>query len=124
MEVSKVLLVEDNENLLFVVQERLKSEGYEIRVARDAVEGYLAFLLFKPDLVITDLQLPGENGLELMSRIRKVNDCKVRTIYVSGNLERFHTELEQEKGKPEVRLLAKPFSGSDLMSLVHEHWPW
>src|SRR5262245_18756032 len=118
MKTLKVLLVEDDESLSFVLQERLRSAGCETRAAGDAIEAYLAFLLFRPDLVITDLQLPGENGVEFVRRVRKVSDSKVRTIYMSGDLGQFGSELEQEKNRPEVSLLAKPFSGNELMKLV------
>jgi DNA-binding response OmpR family regulator len=114
----KVLLVEDNENLSFILQERLTSEGYEIRIAKDAAEGYSIYLRFRPDLVISDLQLPGENGVELVSRIRKVSNFNVRTIYMSADLDWLESEIEQEKDRPEVNVLAKPFSTGELMELI------
>ena len=118
MKALKVLLVEDDENLSFALQERLKFEGCETRAAGDAVEAYLTFVRFRPDLVITDLQLPGESGVDLVRRVRHLDDPNVRTIYMSGNLHQFRSELEQEKNRPEVSLLAKPFSGDELMKLV------
>lgn len=117
----KVLLVEDDENLSFILQERLTSEGYEIRIAKDAAEGYSIYLRFRPDLVISDLQLPGENGVELVSRIRKVTNFNVRTIYMSANLDWLESEIEQEKDRPEVNVLAKPFSTGELMELISAH---
>ena len=117
----KVLLVEDNENLSFLLQERLKSEGCETRLARDAAEGFSVYLRFMPDLVIADLQLPGENGVELLRRIRKVSKPNVRTIFMSADLGCLESEIEQEKGNPEVSVLAKPFSSGELMKLVAAH---
>ena len=117
----KVLLVEDDENLSFILHERLTSEGYEIRIAKDAAEGYSTYLRFRPDLVISDLQLPGENGVELISRIRKVSNFNVRTIYMSADLDWLESEIEKEKDRPEVNVLAKPFSAGELMELITAH---
>jgi two-component system response regulator (stage 0 sporulation protein F) len=121
MKAQKILVVEDDENLSFLLEERLKSEGCETRTARDAAEGYSIYLRFRPDLVISDLQLPGENGVELVRRIRKVSNPNVRTIYMSANLRGLESEIEQEKVRPEVNLLAKPFSSGELMRLVSAH---
>ena len=121
MKALKVLLVEDDDNLSFVLQERLNSEGCETRAAKDAAEGFSIYLRFRPDLVISDLLLPGENGVELLRRIRKLSNPKIRTIYVSAHLPWFESEMEQEKGRPEVDVLAKPFSSCELMHLVSAH---
>ncbi len=117
----KVLLVEDDDNLSFILQERLTSEGYEIRIAKDAAEGYSIYLRFRPDLVISDLQLPGENGVELVSRIRKVSNINIRTIYMSADLNSLESEIELEKDRPEVYVLAKPFTTGELMELISAH---
>ncbi len=84
----KILIVDDNEDLAFTLQMMLEDEGYEVRSAKDGQDGYWAYLEFKPDLVITDIQMPGENGLELMEHIRTHNPM-VRTIYMSGDLDSF-----------------------------------
>jgi|MudIll2142460700_1097286.scaffolds.fasta_scaffold166061_3 DNA-binding response OmpR family regulator len=121
MNALKVLLVEDDDNLAFVLQERLNSEGCETRTAKDAAEGFSIYLRFRPDLVISDLLLPGENGVELLRRIRKLSNPKIRTIYMSAHLGWFESEMEQEIGRPEVDVLAKPFSTSEFMNLVSTH---
>ena len=121
MKALKVLLVEDDDNLSFLLQERLESKGCETRIAKDAAEGFSIYLEFRPDLVISDLQLPGENGVELLRRIRKACNPNVRTIYMSAHLGWFKSEMEQEKGRPEVDVLAKPFSSCELLHLVAAH---
>jgi DNA-binding response OmpR family regulator len=118
MKAQKILLVEDDENLSFLLEQKLKAEGCDTRTARDAAEGLSIYLRFRPDLVISDLQLPGENGVELVRRLRKLNNSKVRTIYMSADLGALESEIDQEKGRPEVNVLAKPFSTGELMRLV------
>jgi two-component system NtrC family response regulator len=95
----------------------LELENHEIRIARNGPEGYLAYLQFHPDLVITDIQMPGENGMELMHHIRE-HDPQVKTIYMSGNLMRFSSLLEEEGKKYPVNYLDKPFSREELIGRV------
>jgi len=111
------LVVDDNYELASIIQEMLEAEGYEIMSAGDGRDGYLTYLLFRPDVVITDLQMPGENGLKLMERIR-AHDPEVRTIYMSGDLSRFGSLLEKEKTSYRISLLEKPFSREKLMGLL------
>jgi CheY-like chemotaxis protein len=114
----KVLLVEDDENLSYLLRQLLEFKGYETATAKDGAEGVLIYRLFKPDLVISDLELPGENGVIAVRRMRSADNRQVRTIFMSGNLAQFSNELEREKVRPEVTLLAKPFSNRDLLNLV------
>ena len=113
----KILVVDDNEYIAFTLRMMLEDEGFEVISAKDSQDGYSTLLAFKPDLVITDIQMPGENGLELMEHIRRHNPT-VRTIYMSGDLESFLPPLEEEKKKYPVSLLEKPFSKGELMGLL------
>lgn len=92
-------------------------ETHEVRLARDGRDGYLAYLLFEPDLVITDIDMPGRNGLELMKEIR-IHNPAVKTIYISGDLNRFSLPLEAEKTRYGAGFLRKPFSRSELLWLL------
>ena len=115
----KILIVDDNPEFASIVQEMLKAEGHEIRLAADGRFGYLAYLVFQPDLVITDLQMPGENGLELVRQIRR-HDANVKTIYMSGDLRPFSSLVEEEKKSYPVSFLQKPFSKAELMRSISE----
>jgi YesN/AraC family two-component response regulator len=97
----------------------LGDENYEVRLARDCKDGYLAYLLFKPDLVITDIQMPERNGLKLMEIIRMHNP-EVKTIYISADVSRFRKVLEEEKTRYKVSFLEKPFSVRELMDSLKE----
>jgi DNA-binding response OmpR family regulator len=115
----KILIVDDNQGLAHILKIMLEDEGYEVRLAFDGRDGYLAYLLFKPDLVITDIQMPEKNGLELMKVIRNHNP-EVKTIYISGNLSEFQSLLQMEKMRYQVDYLQKPFSKNELMRLVYQ----
>jgi CheY-like chemotaxis protein len=115
----KILIVDDNQSLATVIQYMLEQNGYEVSSAFDGLEGYSAYFQFQPDLVITDIQMPGENGLELISHIRE-QDPAVKTIYMSGNLEKFNNLLEEEKKRFRINVLSKPFFMDDLIKQVSE----
>jgi two-component SAPR family response regulator len=115
----KILIVDDNKNWAFIVRMMLEEEGHEIRVASDAETGYSTYLSFRPDLVITDIQMHGMNGVELIKAIREHNQ-KVKTIYMSSEFNGFRSLLEKEKRRFEVGLLKKPFSKEELLRLISE----
>lgn len=118
----KVLVVDDNRVLAHSIQEILENEGVEVMSAYDGKAGYAAYLLFQPDLVITDIQMPRANGLEMMAQIRAHNPM-VKTVYMSGNINAFQTLLEGEKERYPVIVFEKPFSMKSLTMLVLEPVP-
>jgi CheY-like chemotaxis protein len=115
----KALVVDDNEFLADTIKSILECEGAEVMSAKDGVDGYSAYLFFKPDIVITDIQMPRENGLELMARIR-THDPMIRTVYMSGNIEPYRPLLEEEERKYPVTYFEKPLSFAFLTNLVAE----
>ncbi len=113
----KILIVDDNQDLAFLIKWMLEDEGYEVRSAGNGSDGYITYLLFNPDLVLTDIQMPEKNGLELIKEIRCHNPG-VRTIYMSGDLGQYGLTLEEEKEKYHAGVLAKPFSRNELIGMV------
>jgi two-component system response regulator FlrC len=115
----KILVVEDNQSVAYVVQIMLELQGHEVISAPNGLEGYLDYFQFRPDLVITDIQMPGENGFEMMNHIRE-QDPSVKTIYMSGNLDQFNSLIQEEKSRFHVNVLNKPFIMEDLFDRVSE----
>jgi DNA-binding NtrC family response regulator len=115
----KVLIIDDNSGLAALTQFILELEGHEVNSASTVKDGYLRYLRFRPDLVITDIQMPGENGFELMDHIRK-HDPTVKTIYMSDSLNCFSSDLSAEKHRYSIGCLNKPFSRSELIECVSE----
>lgn len=68
---GRILLVEDDETFRGFVQTILEDEGYEVRIARDGREGWQLLARENFDLVITDLKMPGKNGLDLFRETRQ-----------------------------------------------------
>jgi len=113
----KILIVDDSRQVASFVGMCLEFEGYEVKTALNGAEGYSAYLHFRPDLVITDIQMPEENGFELMNHIRE-KDPEVKTIYMSGNLEEFYPLIEKEENMYPIQVLNKPFSKEELVGQV------
>lgn len=117
----KVLIVDDNGVLTGLMKEMLEAEGiYHVKTAENGVEGYLAFLHFKPDIVLTDIEMPVKNGLEMVRDIR-INHPEIKAIYMSGDLNRYGRLLDDEKTKYKATLLNKPFCISEVIGLFHEY---
>ena len=113
----KILIVDDDVNLAFLLQQRLESEGFEVENANSATAGYLTYRSFKPDLVLTDISMGDESGFDLMHRIR--NDTpRIKTIYMTGDLSRHLSALEQERNQHHAMFLSKPFSERNLLDSI------
>jgi len=116
----KVLIVDDEEALADLIKEMVERVGiYRVKTAANGEEGYEVFLHFKPDIILTDIQMPGKNGLEMVRDIR-VHHPGIKTIYMSADLKRYQTRLEEEKMKYQASFITKPFSRFELVGLLSE----
>ena len=82
---TKILVVDDEPSITNLVSAYLKPEGYEVFIASDGTAGLKAARAFKPDLVILDVMLPGMDGIELLSRLRRESDVYV--IMLTARME-------------------------------------
>src|SRR5512139_3070910 len=71
---AKILVIDDEPSIVNLVTAYLKPEGYEVHTATDGLAGLKAARVFKPDLIILDIMLPGMDGIELLSRLRRESD--------------------------------------------------
>ena len=71
---TKILVIDDEPSIVNLVQAYLKPEGYEVFTASDGPAGLKAARAFKPDLIILDVMLPGMDGLELLSKLRRESE--------------------------------------------------
>jgi two-component system, cell cycle response regulator DivK len=72
----KVLYVEDNDDNIFMLRNRLRRAGYEVVVAMDGVQGVAAAAAEKPDVILMDLSLPQLDGWEATRRIKATPETK------------------------------------------------
>ena len=81
-EVSKILVVDDEPQITRVLRRALEAEGFQVRIADDGRSGLDNFRAWTPDLVITDLSMPGVDGLGLCSRIRQLSPVPILVLSV------------------------------------------
>ena len=79
----KLLIVEDNEDIIRLIDNTFKMLVQEIRCANDGNEGVEAFKEFHPDIILTDLRMPHCNGEEMMEKIREL-DKETPIIVISA----------------------------------------
>ena len=111
----RILVVDDKRGLAHIIKMMVGHEGHQITFTRGVKDGYLTYLLFKPDVVITDVR--GEIGLELVEIIRTY-DPEVKLIYVCSDAAYWGPALVEEKTGDHVGLLQNPFSKGELDRLL------
>jgi DNA-binding response OmpR family regulator len=79
---KKVLVVEDHHDTSFMLCRLLKMEGYEVEHAIDGMVGYNTATNEHPDLIVTDIQMPRMNGIEMIKRIREDAEFRQTPIIV------------------------------------------
>lgn len=70
---KKLLIVDDEEGIRFIYGEEFRDEGYDVFTAGNGEEALALFEQEKPDLVVLDIQMPGINGVEVLSRMKDLS---------------------------------------------------
>jgi CheY-like chemotaxis protein len=115
----RVLVVDDDENFSQIMAETLTAAGYEVQTADDGLRGYLRYLDQQPEIVLTDIQMPELDGLEMIRCIRTINP-NVKAIYISGALSQYREALVSEGKEYGALVLNKPFSRNDLLASMND----
>ena len=110
---NRVLIVDDEDDILYVLNEVFQNNGYEVIKSISGIDGLSEFFKCRPDLVITDLMMPGTSGLELVREIRKV-DTKV-PVFILTSMTGTETAVEGFNGGAND-YIRKPFSIQELVA--------
>ena len=73
---KRILLIEDEEDIAALIKLQAELSGYKLHVEVDGINGYRAVEREKPDLVILDIMLPGQNGLDVCRKIKNNPDLR------------------------------------------------
>lgn len=111
---TKILVIDDEPTIVNLVQAYLKPEGYEVFTATDGPSGLKAARAFKPDLIVLDVMLPGMDGLELLSRLRR--ESQVYVILLTARTEETDKIVGLSVGADDY--VTKPFSPRELVARV------
>ncbi len=111
---AKILVIDDEPSIVNLVTAYLKPEGYEVHTAMDGTSGLKAARSFKPDLIILDVMLPGMDGIELLSRLRR--ESEVYVIMLTAKTEETDKIVGLSVGADDY--VTKPFSPRELVARV------
>ena len=109
---SKVLLVDDDVDLLQLASVIFKKEGAQVMTARDGMEGVSKLFTYQPDLIILDVMMPGLNGFEVCRRIRQVSDTPLIMLTALNHEQEMLRGLDAGADD----FLSKPFSAEVLLA--------
>src|SRR5579862_2473667 len=114
---KRILLIEDEEDIAALIKLQAEISGYKLHVEVDGINGYRAIEREMPDLVILDLMLPGENGLDVCRKMKNSNELKnIPVIILSAKGEELDVILGLELGADDY--VPKPFSPKVLFSRI------
>lgn len=114
---KRILLIEDEEDIAALIKLQAEIAGYKLHVEVDGVNGYRAIERELPDLVILDLMLPGENGLDVCRKMKSSSELKnIPVIILSAKGEELDVVLGLELGADDY--VPKPFSPKILFSRI------
>src|ERR1700753_3740574 len=114
---ERVLVLDDEPQITRVLRAALSAQGYDVRTANDPEEALRVFDDWAPDLVITDLMMPGMTGVEVCRAIRGKTTTPILVLSVR----------DQERSKIEALdagaddYVTKPFSIQELLARVRAH---
>ena len=114
---NSILIVDDEPNYLVILSELLRDEGFEVFTASDGAKGLALVREVDLDLVITDMQMPGMDGLQLLQAIKKINsDLPVVMITAYAAVEKAVSAMQSGA----FNYLAKPFSNDELIVTINK----
>jgi two-component system KDP operon response regulator KdpE len=114
---GRILVIDDEPQITRVLRASLSAQGFDVRTANDPEEGLRTFKEWAPDLVITDLMMPGMSGVEVTRAIRQHAATPVLVLSVR----------EHERSKVEALdagaddYVTKPFGIQELLARVRAH---
>ena len=111
---GRILIVEDDGDIVDVLRRTLRAEGYEVRSGGDGPTGLDIASEFMPDLVVLDLGLPGMDGLEVCAKLREDSEVPILMLTARADTEDRVTGLDS--GADDY--LVKPFERSELLARI------
>ncbi len=116
---KKVLVVDDEIHIVHVAAIKLRNNGYEVVTATNGAEAFELACSEKPDIIVTDFQMPVMTGLELVEKIRQNEETKdIPVILLTARS--FAVSEEQQEDLQISGCLSKPFSPKELLENIED----
>ena len=114
---KRILLIEDEEDIATLLKLQAEFYGYQLHVEVDGINGFNAIVREKPDLIILDIMLPGQNGYDVCRKIKSHPETRhIPIVILSAKAEELNVILGLELGADDY--VAKPFSPKILFSRI------
>ena len=110
----KMVVIDDDDKIINLFQRYFQkiSSGWQIEYARDGMTGLLKIGVFRPDVVILDIEMPGMDGIEVCKKMQQdENLAHIKVVIISGFTTIYEDDLEQ---LGIATILEKPFTFSEL----------
>jgi len=115
----KVLVADDELHIIHVVAIKLRNNGYEVVAASNGAEAYELACQEKPDIVVTDYQMPLMTGLELIEKMRQDERTRnIPVVLLTARSFAITQEMQETLGVSEC--LSKPFSPKELLKTIQD----
>jgi len=118
MDTAKILYVDDDQDLIQIYTRFLEGENYSLKTAGDAEEGLEIALDFMPDLIISDVAMPGMDGLEFCRRVRASEGLADVIFMLVSGIDVEPTDVVAGLGAGADEYLVKPFSRDELVARI------
>ncbi|MHC4459875.1 MAG: response regulator [Planctomycetota bacterium] len=116
---KKVLVVDDEIHIVHVAAIKLRNNDYDVITATNGAEAFELACAEKPDIIVTDFQMPVMTGLELVEKIRQKEETKdIPVILLTARS--FAISKEQEQDLQISGCLSKPFSPKELLENIED----
>jgi len=113
---KRILLVDDDREIIESMRLTLEASGYEVLVARDGNQGLALAERENPDLVILDMMMPKRSGFLVLEKLRRTRPVPIRIIMVTANEGNRHKAYAETLGVDDY--IRKPFAMDRLLNSV------
>ncbi len=114
----KILIIEDEESLVELLQDKLKKEGYDVETALDGEKGFAKIGVFNPDLILLDIVMPKMDGYEVLEKMTEAK-IKIPVIIISNSGQPVEIEKTTKLGAVD-HLIKTEFSAADVLVKVRK----
>jgi DNA-binding response OmpR family regulator len=114
---KRVLLVDDDSEIMESMRTVLESRGYEILIARDGNQGLMMAEKDEPDLIVLDMMMPKRSGFLVLEKLRRTRPVPVKVIMITANEGSRHKAYAEMLGVDDY--IRKPFAMDRLLDSIN-----